>query len=186
MKIRIWSYVVAAIAIFTASTGSAWAFDIPVYTLRIPALGRVDISLLSLLLLLLIVIAIVVVLPVAFGKGLAALLKDDQRKIAVGAVLLIIGAALVIYGIASINTVSSQVGAFLGDNDTTGMAAIGFGVFIGVVGFVTLLQRGSSSRKSETSTTRKCPFCAETIQAEAKLCRFCNRTLDASTTNQPG
>ncbi len=168
MKIRSWSYVVAAIAIFTASTASAQsAAGADVYSLFIPAL-------------------VVIILSVVFGKVLAAVLRDDSRKIAVGTALLIIGAGLAIYGIASINTVSSQVASFFGRYDTTGMAAIGFGVFIGVVGFVTLLQRGGSSRKSETSTTRKCPFCAETIQAEAKLCRFCNRTLDASTTNQPG
>ncbi|MBC7807578.1 MAG: hypothetical protein H7145_15685 [Akkermansiaceae bacterium] len=29
-------------------------------------------------------------------------------------------------------------------------------------------------------TTKKCLFCAETIQAEAKICRFCNRNLTAT------
>lgn len=29
------------------------------------------------------------------------------------------------------------------------------------------------------NTTRKCPFCAELIQNEAKICRFCNREVAA-------
>ena len=34
-----------------------------------------------------------------------------------------------------------------------------------------------------TSDTKKCPYCAETIKAEAKFCRFCNHDL---VTSQPG
>jgi hypothetical protein len=29
----------------------------------------------------------------------------------------------------------------------------------------------------ETGTSRKCPFCAEIVKAEAKVCRFCGRDL---------
>jgi hypothetical protein len=30
---------------------------------------------------------------------------------------------------------------------------------------------------SDSMDTRKCPHCAETIKADAKVCRFCNREL---------
>ena len=38
-----------------------------------------------------------------------------------------------------------------------------------------------SSVPGQTSTTRKCPYCAEEIRAEAVVCRFCGRDL-----GQPG
>jgi hypothetical protein len=30
---------------------------------------------------------------------------------------------------------------------------------------------------SDSAETRKCPHCAETIQADARICRFCNREV---------
>jgi hypothetical protein len=33
--------------------------------------------------------------------------------------------------------------------------------------------------KNKTSNLKPCPFCAEKIQAKAKICRFCNREITA-------
>jgi hypothetical protein len=37
----------------------------------------------------------------------------------------------------------------------------------------------SSSAQSDIADTRACPYCAETIKAQAVLCRFCNRDIQA-------
>lgn len=41
----------------------------------------------------------------------------------------------------------------------------------------------SLPRTPAASDTKKCPYCAETIKAEAKFCRFCKHDL---VTSQPG
>jgi len=64
----------------------------------------------------------------------------------------------------------------LGQPDYGGIAAIFFGVLAGVAGLVTLATKGKSS-DVQMPTTKQCPFCAERIKQEAKVCRFCGREL---------
>jgi len=45
---------------------------------------------------------------------------------------------------------------------------------------VTAAQTTHLPAASDGGPTRACPFCAETIKAAAKLCRFCNRALDGT------
>lgn len=50
-------------------------------------------------------------------------------------------------------------------------------VVLPVVLIVNLLNRSS---KKNAAGLRKCPFCAETIQREAIVCRFCKRDLGSN------
>jgi len=113
----------------------------------------------------------------------AALPRDEARRIE-GGVALLVGVVLALYGINSINSASSQLARAMDEPDQSGIIAIGIGVIIGVIGIVLLSSKGRLWSAGNASTTRKCPFCAETIQAEAKLCRFCGKTLETSSTNQ--
>jgi membrane protein YdbS with pleckstrin-like domain len=36
---------------------------------------------------------------------------------------------------------------------------------------------GGDAAAADSAATRECPYCAETIKAKAKVCRFCGRTL---------
>jgi hypothetical protein len=45
---------------------------------------------------------------------------------------------------------------------------------------VTATQTAHLPAGAEGGPTRACPFCAETIKAAAKVCRFCSRALDGA------
>jgi hypothetical protein len=57
------------------------------------------------------------------------------------------------------------------------LGGICLAVFLGIFGIVKFSSKDSSQNVAQASSMKRCPFCAETIQAEAKLCRFCGKEL---------
>ena len=115
----------------------------------------------------LLLILLVIAIAVFIGKVVVFILGENQRKI-VGGIAIFVGAVLFMYGISSIKSAESALGSAI------------LGLLVGVIGLVVIAAKGSSRPANHPSATKKCPFCAEIIQAEAKFCRFCGRDLTKS------
>jgi uncharacterized membrane protein YidH (DUF202 family) len=98
-----------------------------------------------------------ILLVIAFGLGklFAKFLPDGQRRITVGAVVAVIGAGLAIYGLAYLNSTSSQIASQLGSPGNkelpiallVGVVATGGGILFAVAGFVMMTSRAQPSTK---------------------------------------
>lgn len=117
----------------------------------------------------LLIIFILLAVGIGIARRIAPRIAGEQRKI-VGGIALLLGIVLTFYGFVSLNSVRFEPSMVL--------TAIVFGLLAGAAGIVFLLTKSLPSSDSQVSSTRKCPFCAEQIQAEAKICRFCGKTMN--------
>lgn len=108
-----------------------------------------------------------------------------------GIVLLVIGALWAIIAFNMDTTVETK-SRFIGDTYIQSQKVHNIGkmdarrnhlmlsgllIVVGVVLFGFGTTRPSSSQSSGSEDTRKCPYCAEMVKAEATICRFCQKDL---------
>src|SRR6059058_4177506 len=73
--------------------------------------------------------------------------------------------------------INAIVGAMIGQRNNDVAGSIIVSILLGPIGWlIALLSKGN---------LRKCPFCAESIKPEAKVCRHCGRELPAQEADSP-
>jgi hypothetical protein len=73
--------------------------------------------------------------------------------------------------------ISSIVGKLIGDRKGRGGAGLLFGALLGPIGWLIILLGPDLKAEQEAAQLRKCPFCAELVQREAKVCKHCGKDI---------
>lgn len=69
------------------------------------------------------------------------------------------------------------IGVVIGERKGRPGAGFVFGALLGPIGWVVVLLGPDLKAQQESTRLRKCPYCAELVQPEAKLCKHCSKTI---------
>lgn len=138
------------------------------------------------------------IIPIWVGRSIGRAVNDEPRRV-IGGVALLSGVAITFYGITRLNSTASQLASAAGGMATVAWAAAAIGVMVAVFGITALatkrkeqgeVRRESGDQAAVASAVldvnqraprdeRKCPWCAEVILTEAKVCKHCGRDIPA-------
>ena len=76
--------------------------------------------------------------------------------------------------------VAGLVGAVIGEKKGRPGEGFVLGLFLGPIGWLVLALGPDYKAAAETTDTRKCPYCAELIKQEARVCKHCGRDVATS------
>jgi hypothetical protein len=65
----------------------------------------------------------------------------------------------------------------IGERKGRRLAGFLFGALLGPVGWVVVLLGPDLKAQQEATRLRKCPYCAELVQPDAKVCKHCGRDI---------
>jgi hypothetical protein len=70
------------------------------------------------------------------------------------------------------------IGVAIGQRKGRGFAGFIFGILLGPIGWVVVLLGPDLKSEQESTRLRKCPYCAELVQPDAKLCKHCGKNIE--------
>ena len=69
------------------------------------------------------------------------------------------------------------IGVVVGQRKGRAFAGFVFGALLGPIGWLIVALGPDIKASQEAARLRKCPFCAELVQPEAKVCKHCGRNI---------
>lgn len=75
------------------------------------------------------------------------------------------------------------IGSMIADKKgNSGVAGFLLGILLGPIGLLIAFFTSDNphGKERKLGNTRKCPYCAEYVKPEAKVCKHCGRNLDGS------